>query len=92
MTTLADTDTLTIELIDDHRERFTGMPAAIVAEMNATAFAPCETPRAYVAQFNRFFALTNGGRTLRTESFAAFVEDMLTFGVARRVDSDKPSD
>ncbi|NCC40378.1 MAG: hypothetical protein EOM21_13150 [Gammaproteobacteria bacterium] len=76
---------LTIELTDDRPERFTGTPAEIVAAMNESAFAPCETARAFMARWNQFYEMVNG-RAFRTESAAAFVEDMLEAGAAVRVD------
>jgi hypothetical protein len=76
---------LTIELTDDRPERFTGTPAEIVDAMNETAFAPCENARAFMARWNQFYEMVHG-RTFRTESAAAFVEDMLAAGAAVRVD------
>ena len=88
---LTETTILTIELTEDRPERFTGTPEQIVTEMNATAFVPAESPRAFMARFNRFSAVTHG-ETMRNETFAAFVEDLLNTGAALRVDSDKASD
>lgn len=88
---LTETTVLTIELTDDRPERFTGTPEQIVTEMNETAFVPAESPRAFMARFNRFSAVTHG-ETMRNETFAAFVEDLIKTGAARRLDADNPSD
>lgn len=88
---ITPTTRLTIDLIEDDRpERFSGTPAEIVEAMNVTAFAPCESAGAYMARFNRYFDAVNG-RTLRTTTAAAFVEDMLACGIARRVEEDNHS-
>ena len=88
---ITPTARLTIDLIEDDRpERFSGTPAEIVEAMNVTAFAPCESAAVYMARFNRFYDMAKG-RTLRTTSAAAFVEDMLAFGIARRVEEDNLS-
>jgi len=87
-----DTTPITIELIEDDRpERFTGTPAEIVAAMNATAFAPCDSAQAYMARWNYYYGGVKG-RTLRTESPAAFVADMIAFGIARLVEGVNPSE
>lgn len=89
---LTDTDHLTIDLIEDDRpERFTGTPPEILSRMNATAFAPCENPRQFMARWNYYYGGLKG-RTLRTESAAAFVEDLIALGLARRVEETNPSD
>ena len=89
---ITDTTRITIDLIEDDRpERFTGTPAEILAAMNATAFAPCDSPEAYMARWNKFYSGVNG-KTLRTESAAAFVEDMIAFGSARLVEAGNLSD
>jgi hypothetical protein len=42
-----------------------------------------------MARFNRYFPeFGGGGRTARTESFAAFVTDLMAFGVMRLVEDD----
>lgn len=80
---------LTIDLVEDDRpERFSGTPDQIVAAMNDTAFSRCDSPQEYMARWNRFYDAING-KTFRTESTATFVEDMLTAGVAVRVDDVK---
>ncbi len=79
---------LTIDLLtDDRPERFHGTPEEIVTAMNDTAFSRCDSPQAYMARWNRFYEGLHG-RTFRTDSCAAFVEDMLAVGVAAKVDSE----
>lgn len=89
---LTNTDHLTIDLIEDDRpERFTGTPPEIISRMNATAFSPCENPQQFMARWNYYYGGLNG-RTLRTETAAAFVEDLIGFGLARRVEDGNQND
>lgn len=89
MTEITENSRLTIDLLADERpERFSGTPEEIVTAINATSFHPEPTPQGFMARFNHFFPMLGDGRTARTDSFAAFVTDLITFGVARLVEDD----
>ena len=91
-TQITENTVLTIDLLADERpERFSGTPEAIVTAINATSFHPEPTPQGFMTRFNRYFPEFGGdGRTARTDSYAAFVTDLITFGVARLVEDDNP--
>lgn len=90
MTEITENTVLTIDLYaGDRPERFSGTPEEIVTAINNTAFYPSPTPRAFMAWFNQSFpALCGDGRTARTDSFAAFLADMIELGAARLVEDD----
>lgn len=90
--TITETTVLTIDLhAGDRPERFSGTPEEIVTAINNTSFHPEPTPQGFMARFNRYFPEFGGdGRTARTETFAAFVEDLIAFGVMRVVADDNP--
>ena len=89
-TPITETTILTIDLLADVRpERFTGTPEQIITAINASAFCPHPNPQAFMARFNQTVpTLCGDGRTARTDSYAAFLEDMITLGAATRVDDD----
>jgi hypothetical protein len=83
---IGDDEMITVDLLmDDKPERFFGTPADIVTAMNDTAMDPTPDNASYMARFARFARLVNG-QEIRTASEAAFVEDMIAAGLARRAD------
>lgn len=83
---IGEDEMLTLDLLmDDKPERFFGTPADIVSAMNDTAMDPTPDNASYMARFSRFAKLVNGQK-IRTETEAAFVEDMISAGLARRAD------
>jgi hypothetical protein len=83
--TLTSETRLTLDLLSGKRpERFEGTPAEIVRAMNETAFIPEEDAQAYMVRFARYSQMIDG-RPIRTTSAEAFIEDLLTLGMAVRV-------